>query len=279
MDPDRASRGPSAGVGSGAAPPATAVLAAAAAALALAAAPASAPAQESDEGRPLVGDRPDFTESAVAVAPGRVQVEAGYTYTRSGGTRVHDVGEGLVRVGLLPGTELRVGVESFAVVDPPGPGSVSGVRDPSLGAKLALPEPETPAVPKAALLVGTTLPVGSDGLGAEGLRPGATLALGWDPADRLGLGANAGYTREKDGGRRVHEVSASGAVSWQLTPSAGVFAEYFGLYRDVGRDENFLSGGATLALGADLQLDARAGMGLDGPDPDYFLGAGVVIRR
>jgi hypothetical protein len=134
-------------------------------------------------------------------------------------------------------------------------------------------------VPEAAVGFGTTRPGGTEGLGAGGLRRGATLALGWDPADRLGLGANAGYTREKDGGRRVHEVSASGAVSWQLTPAAGLFAEYFGLYRDVGRDENFLSGGATLGLGPDLQLDARAGVGLDGPDPDYFVGAGVVIRR
>lgn len=277
MDPDRASGGPSTAIGGAGAWPAPA--ARAAAALALAVVPAGASAQGADDPRPLVGDRPDFTESAVAVAPGRVQVEAGYTFTRSGGTRVHDVGEGLVRVGLVPGAELRMGVESFAVVDAPGPGSVSGVRDPSLGAKLALPEPSSPALPKAALLVGTTLPVGSDALGAEGLRPGATLALGWEPADRLGLGANAGYTREEDGGRRVDEVSASGAVSWQLTPAAGVFAEYFGLFRDVGRDENFLSGGATLALGPDLRLDARAGVGLDGPGPDYFVGAGVVVRR
>lgn len=256
------------------------ILTAAAATLALAAAPAGAAAQEGDdEPRPLVGDRPDFTESAVTVAPARLQLEAGYTYTRSGGTRVHDVGEGLVRVGVAPGAELRVGVESFSVVDPSGSGSVSGLRDPSLGAKLALPEPPGGAVPKAALLVGTTLPVGSDGLGAEGLRPGATLAVGWDAAGGLGIGANAGYTWEKDGGRRVHEVSASGAVSWQLTPSAGLFAEYFGLYRDVREDENFLSGGATWGLGPDLQLDARVGLGLDGPEPDHFAGVGVVLRR
>lgn len=254
--------------------------AAAAAALALAAAPATTVAQEADDGaRPLVGDRPDFTESAMTVAPGRVQVEAGYTFTRSGGTRAHDLGEALVRVGVASGAELRVGVGSLSSLDPPAGGTVSGVRDPSLGAKLALPEPSSRAVPRTAVLVGTTLPVGSDGLGAAGLRPGATLALGWDPTDRLGIGANAGYTREKDEGDRVHEVSASGAVSWRLTRAAGLFAEYFGLYRDVREDESFLSAGATYAVSADLQLDARAGFGLDGPDPDYFAGVGVVVRR
>jgi len=36
--------------------------------------------------------------------------------------------------------------------------------------------------------------------------------------------------------------------------------------------------GATWLLGPDLQLDLRAGHGLDGPDPDWFAGAGVAVR-
>ena len=40
---------------------------------------------ESDDIGPLVTDRPDFTESAVGVPIGRVQIEAGYTWTRKGG--------------------------------------------------------------------------------------------------------------------------------------------------------------------------------------------------
>lgn len=243
--------------------------------------PAGLTAQQAeDEPRPLVGDRPDFTESAVAVSPGRVQVEAGYTFTRAGEDRVHDLGEALVRVGVVPRAELRIGVNSFSVRDPVGAGTDSGMRDVSLGAKLALPEPSDRAVPKAALLVGTTLPTGSDRFGARDPRPGATVALGWDPADRIGLGVNGGYTHEQDeDGRRVDELSASGAVSWELSAAAGLFAEYFGLFRDVGEDENFLSGGATWLLGPDLQLDGRLGVGLDGPDPDYFAGVGIVVRR
>ncbi|MFQ5990494.1 MAG: hypothetical protein ACE5K9_11330 [Candidatus Methylomirabilales bacterium] len=33
---------------------------------------------------PLVTDRPDFTESTETVAPGRFQIEAGYTFSRPG---------------------------------------------------------------------------------------------------------------------------------------------------------------------------------------------------
>lgn len=251
-----------------------------AAALILASVPGGLTGQDEEaDPAPLVGDRPDFTESAVAVRPGRVQVEAGYTFSRSGGTRLHDLGEALMRVGLVPHAELRIGVNSFSVRDTDGAPSESGVRDVRLGTKLALPEPEAGAVPKAALLVGTTLPTGSDGFGARGVRPGAAVALDWDLGERAGFGANAGYAREKEGGDRLDEFSASGAVSLDLTSGTGVFAEYFGLYRDAAADENFLSGGLTHALGPDLQVDGRAGVRLEGPGPGYFVGAGVIVRR
>lgn len=50
---------------------------------------------------PLVGDRPDFTESAVTIAPGRVQVEAGATFYADTGL-TYDVNDDLqldLRVG------------------------------------------------------------------------------------------------------------------------------------------------------------------------------------
>ncbi|MCL7971660.1 MAG: hypothetical protein M8866_06160, partial [marine benthic group bacterium] len=55
-------------------------------------------AQEDD---PMITDRPDFTESASTVAPGRFQFELGYTFTRSGSENRHNFGELLVRLGIL----------------------------------------------------------------------------------------------------------------------------------------------------------------------------------
>lgn len=247
----------------------------------LAAAPTAAPAQEA--AAPLVTDRPDFTESAVAVEPGRVQLEAGYTYSRDGPARIHDVGEALVRVGALPGAELRIAPGSLGVLRPAGDRDAEvGLRDAVLGAKIELPGLSgRRAGLRAAVLASATLPTGTGPVAEEGVRPEARLALGWDPLPRVGVGANLGYAHASDGGRRFDELTASGALSYGVSDATGVYVEYFGLYRPAGGpgDENFLDGGVTRRLGPDLQLDARLGVGLDGPDPDYLVGVGVSVRR
>lgn len=61
----------------------------------------------------LVGDRPDFTESALTVAPGSWQIEAGATVTTGDAFDTTEIGEVLVRHGLKPGTELRMVLPSY----------------------------------------------------------------------------------------------------------------------------------------------------------------------
>ncbi len=41
---------------------------------------------------PLITDRPDFTESPVAVAPGLFQLEGGYTFSKDAGEDKHTLG-------------------------------------------------------------------------------------------------------------------------------------------------------------------------------------------
>ena len=62
--------------------------------------PPAAPAQQ-----PLISDRPDFTESAATITPGRVQMEAGYTFARLEEVEGHAIGEILARIGVLSGVE------------------------------------------------------------------------------------------------------------------------------------------------------------------------------
>lgn len=57
--------------------------------------------------------RPGLVRPAGTVAPGHVQLEAGYTRAELDGRRRHLVGETLVRVGVLPRTELRGGWASY----------------------------------------------------------------------------------------------------------------------------------------------------------------------
>lgn len=229
---------------------------------------------------PLVTDRPDFTESAAAVEPGRLQLEAGYTLSETGGERTHAVGEVLLRWGVLEAVELRIGINSFLHVE--GPISdESGWEDLSLGGKVELkgPDRRRPVVPALALLIGTTLPTGSNGMGASALQPGAILAAAWELPERLGLGANVGWSLLDGEGGTAGEWSGSVAVGGALGERLGMFAEYFALLPDddFGDRAHYGDAGLTWLLNADTQLDARAGLNL-GDAGDFFFGVGVARR-
>lgn len=229
---------------------------------------------------PLVTDRPDFTESAETVDRRRIQLEAGYTFTRSGEVHEHALGEVLVRIGILDRLELRVGLNSYAWLDGPDVDD-SGYEDPSVGAKIALaPPPDRPGWrPAAAILVGTTVP-GVGDLGEDAWQPEAKLAVGWDLSESASLGSNVGYTHASEEGSEFDQASASLALGFDIAGPASGYVEAFGFApaaRD-GDDAAIVNGGVTWLLHPDLQLDARLGAGLNREAPDFFVGVGVARR-
>lgn len=232
---------------------------------------------------PLVTDRPDFTESTASVAAGRVQVESGYTLSRTAGSEEHALGEVLVRVGVARRVELRVVPDSYLLVEGPD-GTVEGLADPSLGAKATLVEPGPDAagpVPAVALLTSVSLPAGDDALNPDGAQPSAALALGWDVGDRLSVGANVKHTRRLSEGERFGRTTASAALGVSATGRLGAYLEYYTLRptAPASGDADVVDGGITFLLGPDAQLDARVGVGLGPPAADLIFGLGLSVRR
>jgi hypothetical protein len=229
---------------------------------------------------PLVGDRPDFTESSLTIEPGRVQVETGYTFARLQDAKSHTLGEILVRIGLAEPLELRLGLNSFAVTSLPEQEDLTGFEDTFLGAKLHLCAAEG-VRPDAGLLAGASLPTGAEDYGVEVLQPEAVLALAWDLSAAVSLGSNIGFAYLEQESERFNQLAASVAVGWGFAGPWGVFLEWFGFVpesRD-GPDAHFLDTGVTFLAADDLQFDFRLGLGLNGRDPEYFTGVGIVVRR
>lgn len=242
----------------------------------------------------LVTDRPDQTESAVVVAPGQVQLETGVLLTRDDaeGASIEAVeGPGtLVRIGLGHRTELRLGWDGYIrqELDLPGPRretiTEEGPGDAELGAKMRLRD-ETGHLPEAALLVGTSLPVGDETYTSDRLDPSILLSLAHTLTDSLSLGYNAGVEWSSEPTEAgVHETHSrflyTAALGIGLTDRAGAFLELFGAepIDAPGGSELSLDGGLTYLLRPNLQLDLAAGAGLTDQAPDGFVGVGVSIR-
>lgn len=243
-----------------------------------------APAADRDReaAAPLVGDRPDFTESASAVT--RLQVESGYTFTGNGSVDAHEVGEVLLRIPVVEGLELRAGLSSYAWEEASPPAAPSdpersGFTDAALGVKLELAEPPAgEGGPAFALLAGTSLPTGD--VSDAGAQPGVKLAAAVDLSDRLSLGSNVGVEAREEDDIRFGELSGSLALGVGLAEAVGAYVEGYGFVpTGDGPDASaVLNGGLTWLVSPDLQLDARIGTGMSGPQPDVIAGAGVVWR-
>lgn len=235
---------------------------------------------------PLVTDRPDFTESALTVPVGSMQVEAGATYTDEAGVDGVTVGEVLVRASLGSGRELRIGLPSHMTesgpVPPAGSFENKGFSDVSLGAKLALFAPGGGAsrfVPTVAAIVGTTLPTGAGGFDAEDPEPEAKLLLAWTVSDRVALSSNVNWSRVS-GADAYDELAASLSLGLGLADVVGSYVEVFGFApdHDAAPRPTYLNGGLTWLLSPDVQLDARVGVGVaDAPD-SRFVGIGLSRR-
>ncbi len=231
---------------------------------------------------PLVSDRPDFTESTGTIAPGHVQIEGGITRQEIGEVDALSVGEILVRLGLGERLEARLGVGSWTRVDVPG-AEIDGYEDPTVGLKVRLTPPvddRPPGFPAASLLLGTSVPVGSEELTTDEWEPEARLALGWILTDLLSLGANLGVAFPSDGDDRFDQILASLTVGIAATDRLGIFVETYGFSEEEpdGESTQYVDTGVTFALTDDLQLDARIGFGLNDPSPERFVGVGAAVR-
>jgi hypothetical protein len=230
----------------------------------------------------LVSDRPDFTESTSTVRPGGVQAEGGYTFSRVADERSSAAGELLVRIGVTRRAELRLEPGSYEWVTS-SDGRQTGRDDAEVGVKLrvhkAADERPSP-VPAVSVVLATSVPTGSREFREGRLQPEAKLATEWTLAPHVSLATNLDVARLLRDGRRYTELAASASLGVDLSPRMGAFAEAFGFAPEISGEKHtaYLDTGLTAMLTADLQIDVRGGVGLNGMGPDYFVGAGLVRR-
>lgn len=232
-------------------------------------------------------DRPTFTAASSTVGKGTVLLETGYTYfyDEAGGvtTRQHSFPEALLRVGVLADwLELRIS-QNFLNVRPAGGPRDTGAEDLLLGVKLALAAQDGP-LPELGLLLRATVPTGDGSFGTNELRPGLDVLYGWSLTDSLSLAGNTQFSRGIDGtDDDFLDVGQSAALAYSAADNVTLFGEAFALFPSGANDpavspRYFYNGGALWLLADNVQLDIRAGLGLNDRSTDFFAGAGLSVR-
>lgn len=244
---------------------------------------------------PISTDRPDFTESTSVLPRGRFQLESGYTYTtdRESGRRSRDhvFPEFLLRSGVVRDWELRLGWEGFSLteesfrarneagrtrthVDHDDAGS-----DMNVGFKTSLLE-SVAGFPDVSVIGVLSLPSGADGKTSGDVDPEVKLLWGYDLTEQLGLAGNFNLGVPSDDQGRLVQAAASVSLAYALTDYLGTYVEYIGVYPNQ-RDADCahtLNGGFTIQLSDHVQLDLRAGFGLNEEADDFFTGVGFAFR-
>lgn len=230
---------------------------------------------------PLSTDRPSYYTRTSVVPVGFPQVESGVTYSHTDGARTTAIGEATLRAAVSPTVELRLTAPSYVLRRATG-NSTDGLGDASLGAKLVLNEgSDRPGEPSTnlSLLVGSTLPTGSAGLGDSRALPSAALIAGWTLTPEAGLTANVIWGRAEEGGRTANVWAGVLGFGFSHSDRVGSFVEVYST-RAASRDWDFpwFVGGLTFLMSRTVQLDVHGGVHSASIKDDHFVGLGLSRR-
>lgn len=243
------------------------------------AAPAYAQSGAASEARPeLVTDRPDYTESSEVVGRGLFQLEAGFNYEGDSGARAVTTPGVLLRVGLSPRVELRLGTDGY-LSQRFGGISVSGAADVEVGVKVKLIDAASRGFDLAVIPM-ASLPTGSESQSSGAVDPTVKLTWARELPRAFGLTGNVNVASVSDEDGRFFQNAVSVSLGHDLMAAWGGFVEGY-VFTPMARGTGSgltVDAGVTRPIGANLQFDIEAGHGLTSDAPEWFVGFGFAVR-
>jgi hypothetical protein len=230
--------------------------------------------QQADPPEDIITDRPDFTESAVVVPRGHIQIESGLTWVDDvGHVTVFTVPEMLIRWTLVERLELRFVVPNF--ISTRNGSTESGFGDSFVGTKVQF---GPVADWDLAGIVTLSLPTGREPFTRDQVDPGIVVTAGRDLGDTWSFGSQLSADWISLTDDRSFFWGGTAVLGKSL---GGLWTTFVEMSFTVPERETTLvsiHAGATYLLKPNLQLDAHGGFGVTDAAPDYFLGAGISAR-
>lgn len=236
-------------------------------------------------------ERHDFTQSAVTVGCGVVQLEGGYSYfykdNREERESAHTLPEMLLRFGLSEDIEFRIRSNSAWVFIDEG-SDRSGSEDLRFSLKFQISRQHCCGfLPTSALELRGSAPTGGEVFTTEEVEFGLDYIYQWQLLEAVtiagstGFGTNGfgdfGLLPEEPARDNFNALSQSAVLGLELTQTNTMYVEWYGIFSDGLEDEFVVS---VFDIGIDhyftnnFVVDFRAGMGLSDDSDDFFTGVG-----
>lgn len=245
---------------------------------------------EEEESEEIETDRDSFTPATSTVSPGRLVVEAAYSYIDNRDVpETHSFPELLVRYGVSDLLEMRLGWNyEIGGAGSPISGNVPGGLDEVstdleeearvvYGTKVFLTR-QCGGVPESSWIVQGFTPTQGESNHSE---LSSTYVFGWELPSGSVLDFGLRYGTGRDEQDEFNVWAPSTVFKVPLGERWKVHAEYFGVMSD-GRDsettQHFFSPGAHYLINENFEIGLRVGWGLSDQSPNFFANAGIGLQ-
>ncbi len=240
-------------------------------------------------------ERHDFTQSAVTVGRGIVQVEGGYSYfykdTEEETESAHTTPEMMLRVGLSEDIEFRVRW-NYAWVFIKEEADRIGSEDLRYSLKFQMTrQPCGGLRPTSALEIRGTAPTGGEAFSTGQAEFSLDYIYQWELREGVTLAGSTGYgtngfadfglVPDEPSEDNFNVLSQSAVLGLELSESNTLYVEWFGIFSDGLEDEfvvSIFNIGIDHYVTDDFVIDFRAGVGLSEDSDDFFIGVGGGYR-
>lgn len=186
----------------------------------------------------------------------------------------------LVRWAFAPRFELRIGVPNYVVTELSG-GTIlnlkSGTGDSSIGAKLQFGP--TAGEWDIAAIATISLPTGEGRYTSDAVDPEIILAFARELGGGWSMGTQVSAGFPTSGGERSFIFGGTYVVSTAISAKWSTFYEIAFTVPEEDTAPVMLHTGYAYLISSTLQFDIHGGTGLTNTAPNFFLGAGLSVKK
>ena len=225
-------------------------------------------------GSEIETDRPDATNTSVAVPEGSFQVENGVNLTSQNNALSFDGANTRLRFGVAHCFEVFVDLPTYFT-------SIHGHANSGFSDVAPAVKWQVNPLPGKfdfAVIAGMGLPTGAKSISGPGVQPYLQLPWSRDLDDEWSIGGQATFFFQPSDPISQFTTESTFEIQKKIGKKITLFVEYAGEYPDRGSPSQFFDTGAAYRITPLQQVDFHFNSGLNSNTPNYSVGVGYSFR-